>query len=128
MALGLSFGSIASAQEARWKALNNQVEELYKQGKNRKGIRVAKKGLRVAEKTFGSDHPNVATSLNNLAMLYTAQGRYAKAEPLYKRALAIYEKTLGPDHPHVAAALSVLGAEALVDEQRGQGGAGAARQ
>ena len=45
-------------------------------------------------------HPDVATSLNNLAGLYHAQGRYAEAEPLLKRALAIVEETLGPQHPN----------------------------
>ncbi len=47
----------------------------------------------------------MATSLNNLALLYEAQGKYAEAEPLYGRALAILEKTLGPDHPNVAQSL-----------------------
>jgi len=41
----------------------------------------------------------MATSLNNLAVLYHAQGRYADAEPLYQRALALRERVLGPDHP-----------------------------
>ncbi len=57
------------------------------------------------EKALGPEHPHVATSLNNLALLYAAQGRYAKAEPLYQRALAIVEKALGPDHPNVATSL-----------------------
>jgi tetratricopeptide (TPR) repeat protein len=47
----------------------------------------------------------VATSLNNLAVLYRDQGRYAQAEPLFQRALAIWEKALGPEHPNVATAL-----------------------
>ena len=47
----------------------------------------------------------MATSLNNLALLYDAQGKYAEAEPLHKRALAIWEKALGPDHPNVATSL-----------------------
>jgi hypothetical protein len=34
-------------------------------------------------------HPDVATSLNPLAVLYQAQGAYPKAEPLYVRALDI---------------------------------------
>ena len=54
------------------------------------------------------DHPDVATSLNNLAVLYKKQGRYAAAEPLYKRALSIYEKALGPNHPSVATSLGNL--------------------
>ena len=60
------------------------------------------------EKALGSDHPDVAKSLNNLAELYRYQGRYAEAEPLYKRSLAIREKALGPDHPDVAISLNNL--------------------
>jgi tetratricopeptide (TPR) repeat protein len=45
------------------------------------------------------DHPDVALSLNNLALVYHTQGRYAEAEPLFKQALMIGEKTLGLDHP-----------------------------
>ena len=44
----------------------------------------------------------MATSLNNLALLYDNQGQYAEAEPLYQRSLAILEKALGPEHPDVA--------------------------
>jgi tetratricopeptide (TPR) repeat protein len=61
-----------------------------------------------SEKALGPEHPNVATSLSNLAGLYQAQGRYADAEPLLKRALAIQEKALGPDHPDVARSLNNL--------------------
>ena len=67
---------------------------------------VAKHALEVAQTNVGTDHPDVATSLNNLAVLYKAQGDYAKAAPLYKRALAIREKALGPDHPDVATSLN----------------------
>jgi len=49
----------------------------------------------------------VATSLNNLALLYKKLGDYAKAEPLYKRTLAIQGKALGPDHPSVAIDLKI---------------------
>ena len=64
--------------------------------------------MAIREKALGSDHPNVATSLNNLAGLYDHQGQYADAEPLYKRSLAIREKALGPDHPDVANSLNDL--------------------
>ena len=57
---------------------------------------------------LGPEHPDTATTLNNLAGLYQAQGAYAQAEPLYKRALAIREKVLGPDHPDTATSLNNL--------------------
>jgi Tetratricopeptide repeat len=34
------------------------------------------------EKVLGPDHPNIAMSLNSLALLYESQGRYADAEPV----------------------------------------------
>ena len=67
-----------------------------------------KRALAISEKTLGAQHPDTATSLNNLAALYNSQGDYAAAEPLYKRALAIYEKTLGAQHPDTATSLANL--------------------
>ena len=69
------------------------------------------------EKALGSNHPDVAISLNNLAGLYETQGRYADAEPLYKRSLAIWEKALGPNHPNVATSLNNL---ALLYDSQGR--------
>ena len=72
------------------------------QGRYAEAEPLYKRALAIQEKALGPDHPDVATALNNLAVLYRHQGRYAEAEPLYKRALAIEEKALGPDHPDVA--------------------------
>jgi len=57
---------------------------------------------------LGPDHPDAATSLNNLADLYRGQREYAQAEPLYQRSLSIREKALGPNHPDVASTLNSL--------------------
>jgi tetratricopeptide (TPR) repeat protein len=45
--------------------------------------------------------PNVAVTLNNLAVLLKKQGRYEEAAQLYQRALAIFRSSLGPEHPKV---------------------------
>ena len=112
---------------AEWDALNVEMAELRGAGESDRAIVVAKKALEVAEKNVGSDHPDVAKSLNNLAALYGTQGDYAQAEPLYKHALAIKEEVLGPDHPSLATNLDNLAAlyratereeEAEVLEQR----------
>ncbi len=97
-----------SAQETSWNELNAKVDTLYQQGRYAEGVKVAKDALKVAEATFGPDHPDVGVSLNNLAILYEAQGLYAAAEPLYQRALAIDEKALGKDHPDFATDLNNL--------------------
>jgi len=60
------------------------------------------------EPQLGIDHPNIASSLNNLAFLYSSQGRYSKAESLYKRSLKINERQLGSNHPLVATSLNNL--------------------
>ncbi len=79
--------------------------EMPTQGRYAEAEPVYKRALAVQEKALGPAHPDVAGSLNNLAVLYDAQGRYAEAEPLYERALAIKEKSLGPDHPNLAKGL-----------------------
>jgi len=66
--------------------------------------------LQVLEKEpeIGHEHLGVATTLNNLAVLYKNMGAYEKALPLYQRALDICEKVLGPEHPYVATTLNNL--------------------
>ena len=66
------------------------------------------RALDIREKALGPEHPDVADSLNNLAVLYHDQGKYGEAEPLYQRALAIDEKALRPRAPDVAISLNNL--------------------
>ncbi|MEQ8957186.1 MAG: tetratricopeptide repeat protein, partial [Coleofasciculus sp. C2-GNP5-27] len=64
--------------------------------------------LSVTVQRLGDNHPDVATSLNNLAELYRFQGRYEKAEPVYLDALALFKRLLGENHPDVASSLDNL--------------------
>jgi tetratricopeptide (TPR) repeat protein len=88
--------------------LNRQVFRLYRQGRYAEAIEPAQKALAIRIKVLGPDHPLVAPSLNNLALIYKKMGAHAKALPLYKRALAIDLKTSGPDSPYVAITLNNL--------------------
>jgi tetratricopeptide (TPR) repeat protein len=56
--------------------------------------------LALRRQLLGEEHPDVAASLNNLALLYKSQGRYSEAEPLYIQALDICERRLGANHPN----------------------------
>jgi hypothetical protein len=56
--------------------------------------------LDIHRSQLGPDHPDTATSLNNLAGLYDSQGRYSEAEPLYLQTLEIWMHTLGENHPN----------------------------
>jgi tetratricopeptide (TPR) repeat protein len=58
--------------------------------------------LELRKRLLGTEHPDVALSLNNLAYLYYSQGRYTEAEPLYLQALEIAERQLGANHPNTS--------------------------
>ena len=71
-------------------------------------VPLCKQALEDLEKTSGHDHPDVATMLNILALVYRDQNKYKEAANLLNDALAIREKTLGENHPAVAATLNNL--------------------
>ncbi len=47
---------------------------LYALGRYQEALPFAEKALRLSEQEFGPDHPEVATSLNDLGELYRLQG------------------------------------------------------
>jgi tetratricopeptide (TPR) repeat protein len=65
--------------------------------------------VQIVEGHQGPEHPDTATSLYDLATLYSRQGRYSEAERLYQRALIIREKALGLQHPDTTETLVNLG-------------------
>ena len=64
------------------------------------------RALTIVKRTLGSNHPDVADRLNDLASLYHIQEELDKALPLYRRALKIYERAFSPNHPRVAGCLN----------------------
>jgi tetratricopeptide (TPR) repeat protein len=81
------------------KVLSKHVNKLFTQGKE---------ALRIYQKVLGKEHPDTATSLNNLAELYLEMGEYAKAEPLLREATRILQKILGSEHPDTTEILDNL--------------------
>jgi nephrocystin-3 len=60
------------------------------------------------EHSYGENHPEVAVSLNNLAMWLKDTGRLTEAEPLMRRVLKIDVQHYGESHPVVARDLNNL--------------------
>jgi hypothetical protein len=60
------------------------------------------------EATLGSSHPDLATTLNNLAFVCERNGRIDEAERGYRRAHAIAVASLSPGHPFIKTSLSNL--------------------
>ena len=53
------------------------------------------KALEIRETMLGMEHPDTATSYNNIGLVYHNQGDYPKALEYYTKALAIREKVPG---------------------------------
>uniref|UniRef100_A0A2K5XKJ9 Kinesin light chain n=1 Tax=Mandrillus leucophaeus TaxID=9568 RepID=A0A2K5XKJ9_MANLE len=87
------------------------------QNKYKEAAHLLNDALSIRESTLGPDHPAVAATLNNLAVLYGKRGKYKEAEPLCQRALEIREKVLGTNHPDVAKQLNNL---ALLCQNQGK--------
>ena len=64
--------------------------------------------LEIRRKVLGEEHPDTATSLNNMAILCFYEGNLQMAETFMKRAFMIYDKILGSQHPDTESARNSL--------------------
>ncbi len=55
--------------------LNSVAGVYFKQGRYAEAEPLVKRSLAIREKALGPEHPDVAQSLNNLAVVYVKQGR-----------------------------------------------------
>jgi len=94
--------------EQTWKELNDKLIKLYSNGKYKKAIPVGEQARQLAAGIWGPTHLKVATSCNNLAMLYETQNSLEEAEPLYLEAIKIDRKALGKDNPPLVTHLNNL--------------------
>ena len=78
----------------------NNPSQLDRKGAYEDAEPLYEEALSISRRVLGADHPDTATSLNNLAGLYRAQGRYAEAAPMLKEAVEIMERVLGAEHPN----------------------------
>jgi hypothetical protein len=75
MVLLISLFTMATyALETLWKEQITRSVTILQQGRYSEAAKVADKALKVAEKTFGINHPEVAVSMNIVAAVYQAQG------------------------------------------------------
>ncbi len=90
--------------------LRNTIGEVYGNlGDSRKAEEMFRAALAMRTKLFGSEHPEVATSLDNLAVVLMYQDKFAEAETLHRQALSMRRKLLGSNDTTVAESLTGLG-------------------
>lgn len=66
------------------------------------------KAQSIREQALGVEHPDVLTTINNLADVYMKQDKLNVAEELYKDVLAVRTRILGAEHPAVAQTLQSM--------------------
>lgn len=79
-------------------------------GQYQKSGPLYKEAMTTLAKKLGQDHPEMATSWQQIGELQETLGEYDKAVGLYKKALDILEKKRGPEHPALANILAKLAA------------------
>ena len=70
--------------------------------------RLLREAAAIQEATLGESHPDVATTLNNLAFVCERTGKFDEAERGYRRAHKIAVASLSPGHPFIKTSLSNL--------------------
>jgi serine/threonine protein kinase len=66
--------------------------------------------LKLQREHLGPEHPEVASTLNNLGVTLTRLGRYDQAIGRYEESLRLHTAIEGPEHPNVAQSAHNLGA------------------
>ena len=87
-------------QSAR--SADDQAKALYAQGKHTLARPLFEKALEIRRRLLTDNHPDTATSYNNLADNLDEEGKFAVSQPLYEKALEIRRRLLTDDHPDTA--------------------------
>ena len=74
-----------------------------------KAIEVYNRLIKMCEESYGNEHPNTASSYNNIGLVYANLGDYDKALKYYRQAMIIREKVLGKEHPDTASSYNNIG-------------------
>lgn len=88
--------------------LDHRVVELIRTGKKAEAAVVAQQAVEQAEKQLGSEHPDLAQRLDNLAFTFRIQEKFAEAELPVRRALEMREHIFGKDDPDICQSLTNL--------------------
>jgi tetratricopeptide (TPR) repeat protein/transcriptional regulator with XRE-family HTH domain len=107
LAVATAFPAQEGGQELA-EALQKAAEYLLGLAQYEQAESLYQRAIRVGELALGTEHPQVATSLNGLGRLYREHGKQKQAEALFQRALTIQAQALGREHPQVAYALNNL--------------------
>jgi tetratricopeptide (TPR) repeat protein len=92
----------------RGKILNDLALALLRRGDHEEAVALLEEALAMKRRLVPEDHPNIATSLTNLASCHFSKGKYDKAVSQYEEALAMQRRLLPGDHLDTATSLNNL--------------------
>ncbi len=84
---------------------------------NDEAARLFERALVIRERVFGKVHPQVASTLNEMAGVALARNRFAEAEVLARRVLAIYRTVYGGKHAFTGVGVSNLASVYVAQQQ-----------
>ena len=87
--------SLFAADISEWEELNGRMVGFYKEQKFMKASGTGRQAVEVARKLPAADRDKLASSLGNLAMIYTHLGKFPEAEELAKEELQIRQELYG---------------------------------
>jgi CHAT domain-containing protein/tetratricopeptide (TPR) repeat protein len=82
---------LSSQDAAEARSLSHEVQELADQGKYEEAIPKAARAVEIRKRIFTHEHPDVASSIGDLAYLHFKNNNYIKARELYDEAVAILD-------------------------------------
>ena len=80
------------------------AEPLYKLGRFIEARSLLQQGVAVRKRKYGSNHPKLASSYSNLAMMERALGELESPRRLLRKAIAIWKEIYSSSHPILAGA------------------------
>ena len=89
-------------------SLTVAVTDCWMRGRFDEGADTARRQLEIQRRILGQEHPDVATTINNLALLLLMQAKYEEAGPLAREALAMHRRLRGRLHPEIAISVNNL--------------------
>ncbi|CAF0714535.1 unnamed protein product [Adineta steineri] len=85
-------------------------------GDYEKAIWFLEKALEIQEKNFPPNHPDLATSYNNIGSVYNSMGEQSKAISFFEKALEIQEKTLPLNYADLGKTYNNIGSVYFITE------------
>ncbi|MBM4284619.1 MAG: tetratricopeptide repeat protein [Deltaproteobacteria bacterium] len=85
--------------------IDKKIIQLYDAGRYQEALPLCHQSLQMKEKALGADHPLVAASLINAALIYKSMGYYSEAKVNYEKALQILKRSPEPEAHATAMAM-----------------------